>query len=75
MNLYIVDEVLYDYTDGMVVIAAENLERVRELYKEKFGYDEDYLFEFDSAIKRKKYKVVEVIGVEEGVVSYVKGGG
>ena len=77
INLYIINEVLYDYTDGMVVIAAASLERARELFCAEFGsglYNngED---EFDAAIKRECYKVLQVVGQPEGIVSYVYGGG
>lgn len=77
INLYIINEVLYDYTDGMVVIAAASLERARELFTAEFvDYTEDgKLDEFDAAIKRGAYKTLEVVGLEEGIVSYVYGGG
>ena len=74
MNLYIISEVLYDYTDGMVVIAAASLERARELFAAKFIL-ESSLSEFDAAIKGGAYKVLQVVGQSEGIVSYVYGGG
>lgn len=77
MNLYIINEVLYDYTDGMVVIAAASLERARELFIAEFGgglYDNGET-EFDKAIESGAYKTLQVVGQEEGVVSYVYGGG
>ncbi len=75
LNLYIINEVLYDYTDGMVVIAAASLERARELFAAQFGSEERELGEFDAAIKRDAYKTLQVVGQPEGVVSYVYGGG
>lgn len=77
INLYIIQEVLYDYTDGMVVIAAASLERARELFVAEFiAYsDARELAEFDAAIERGAYKTLQVVGQPEGIVSYVYGGG
>lgn len=74
MNLYIINEVLYDYTDGMVVIAAASLERARELFVAEFE-DERHLTEFDAAIECGAYKTLQVVGQPEGIVSHVYGGG
>lgn len=73
MNLYIIKEVLSDYTSGMAVIAAPSLDRVRELYRAEFG---DYCMEeYDFAISNGEYKVIEGVNHPEGIVSYVYGGG
>ena len=74
-NLYIINEVLSDYTAGMAVIAAPSLERCRELFVEKFGETDQEMEEFDSAIEDGDFKVIEGVGHIEGVVSYVYGGG
>ena len=37
-NLYIIEEVLYDYTAGMVVIAAPSLERCREIFTDESNW-------------------------------------
>ena len=74
MNLFIIKEVLYDYTEGMVVIAAETLERARELFVAGFD-SERQAEEFDEAIERGAYKTLQVVGQPEGIVSYVYGGG
>lgn len=78
MNLYIINEVLYDYTDGMCVIAAESKEHCNQIFMEKFCHprDSDYVKEcrqkdFDTA----EIKVIENVNHSEGVVSYVYGGG
>jgi len=74
MNLYIINEVLYDYTDGMCVIAAESMPRCEELFMKEFadGYNKESMQkEFSSA----PIKVIENINHPEGVVSYVYGGG
>ena len=77
INLYIIQEVLYDYTEGMVVIAAQTLDRARELFLAEFGsgFGDRNLIEFDAAIEGKVYKVLQVVGQPEGIVSYVYGGG
>ena len=72
-NLYIINEVLSDYTYGMAVISAPSLERCREIFKVEFEFDE--ISEYDAAIKDGDYKVIEGVNQEEGVVSYVYGGG
>ena len=81
MKLYILKEVLYDYTDGMAVIAAESMSQCEQLFMEKFGYftncngervkDEKMQKEFNSAV----IKVIEGVNHPAGVVSYVYGGG
>ena len=72
-NLYIINEVLSDYTPGMVVISALSLERCKEIFAKEFKFDD--MGEFDSAIKDGDYKVIEGVNQEEGVISYVYGGG
>lgn len=37
MQMFVFEDVLYDYTAGMVVIAAENLERALELARGQYG--------------------------------------
>ena len=73
MNLYIINEVLSDYTSGMVVIAAESKEQCRELFIEEFG--EYYAEDFD---KYAEFTVINGVNDPElavGVVEYVYGGG
>ena len=74
LNLYIINEVLYDYTEGMVIIAAASLERARLLFRAKFG-DGRVLEEFDESIASGVYRTLQVVGQPEGIVSYVYGGG
>lgn len=70
MQLYILKEVLYDYTDGMAVIAAENMNQCRELFIKEFG--DHHSEEFDNA----QVTIIESVGVEEaGIIEYVYGGG
>jgi len=72
-NLYIINEVLSDYTPGMAVISAPSLERCREVFEN--GIEYACIREYDVAIKDGDYKVIEGVNQEEGVVSYVWGGG
>jgi hypothetical protein len=70
MNLYIINEVLSDYTSGMVVIAAESKEQCREFFIKEFS--EYHAEEFD---KYAKFTVIENVQHSAGVVDYVYGGG
>jgi hypothetical protein len=74
MKLYLINEVLYDYSAGMVAIAAENLEQCRNIFEEDFG--KSRLNEFDTAIQNGYYQELEVKSdTQPGVVTYVYGGG
>jgi hypothetical protein len=78
MNLYIINEVLYDYTDGMCVIAAESLPHCEELFMKEFASgNSDYLKEnMQKEFNQATIKVIENVPYEkEEVVSYVYGGG
>ena len=81
MNLYIINEVLYDYTDGMCVIAAESMPQCEQIFMAEFGYegDSDWKKEYDAERQKEfnsaKIKVIEGVNHPEGVVSYVYGGG
>jgi rRNA maturation protein Rpf1 len=68
MNLYILNDVLSDYTCGMAVIAAESKEHARELFIEQFDDAED----FD---RFAKFIIIENVNHPAGIVSYVYGGG
>lgn len=73
MNIYVINEVLYDYTSGMAVIAASDLSQCRAIFQQDFALD---LPEFDSAIENDWYKVIPAgDGVEAGTISHVYGGG
>ena len=74
INLYIINEVLSDYTSGMVVIAAENIDRAREIFENNNEFDGS-VREFDCALLKGNYKTIEGVNCPEGVVSYVHGGG
>ena len=78
MNLYILNDVLYDYTPGMCVIAAESLSQCKTLFMEEFGSkcDSEWINQkrqedFDTA----QIKVIEGVNHPAGVVSYEYGGG
>lgn len=78
MNLYIINEVLYDYTPGMAVIAAESLPRCEQIFIEEFagGHSSDYVKEeTQKEFNQAPIKVIENIPHEkEEVISYVYGG-
>ena len=81
MNLYIINDVLYDYTAGMCVIAAESLPRCEQIFMKEFGWDDDsdytkqYNEEKQKEFNQAPIKVIENVNHPEGVVSYVYGGG
>lgn len=75
MNLYIINDVLYDYTPGMCVIAAESMSHCESIFMKEFGS-----FAFDVEGRQKEFneapiKVIEGVNHPAGVVSYVYGGG
>jgi len=70
MNLYILNEVLSDYTSGMAVIAAESKDHARELFIDEFG--EYHAKDFD---EYAEFTVIEGVNHPAGIVSYVYGGG
>ena len=77
-NLYIIDNILSDWTPGMAVISAPSLERCKELFIKEFvhdSHDEKYkLPEYDTAIKENDYQLIENVNHPEGIISYVFGG-
>ena len=78
MNLYIINEVLYDYTDGMCVIAAESLPQCEQIFMKEFGDStSDYIKECkQKEFNNAKITVIESVGLDEaGIVEYVYGGG
>lgn len=82
MKLFIINEVLQDYTSGMVCIKAENLDDCRDRFIEWLDLPksttEEYLEEFDTAIKYGKFLVLELSYLdptEPGVVGQCWGGG
>lgn len=78
MNLYILNDVLHDYTPGMAVIAAESMEQCKELFMAEFCYSgaSDYVKgEYERDFNTAIVKVIEGVNHAAGVVSYVYGGG
>ena len=69
MNLYIINNILSDWTSGMVVIAAESKEQCREIFIKEFDWYEN---EFD---KYATFTVIEDVKHDAGIVDYVYGGG
>lgn len=81
MNLYILNDVLYDYTPGMCVIAAESKEHCNQIFMEQFGDsgESDYAKAKNEGMQEEfneaRIKVIENVNHPAGVVSYVHGGG
>lgn len=74
MNLYIINDVLHDYTAGMAVIAAESMPHCETIFMKEFSTDyneEEMQKEFNTA----RIKVIENVNHPAGVVAYVYGGG
>lgn len=83
MNLYIIREVLYDYTGGMVAIKARDIEQAAEFFKEWIQSSslidwEDYVDEFNTSVRAGYYHEL-VLSTKDthkpGVVTQVWGGG
>jgi len=70
INLYIINNVLSDYTSGMAVIAAESKEHCREFFIKEFT--EYHADEFD---KYAEFTIIESVQHPAGVVAYEYGGG
>ena len=76
INLYIINDVLYDYTAGMCVIAAESLQHCEQIFMYEFGHNCDYLKEkAQKDFNTAEIKVIENVQHDAGIVSYVYGGG
>ena len=79
MKLFIITDVLSDYTSGMVAIKAESLEQAREFFaKAKDGWRQELLEEFDAAIKDGCYTEFDLADTdtkELGILVEVYGGG
>jgi hypothetical protein len=78
MNLYIINDILCDYTCGMCVIAAESMPRCEEIFVKEFAPGgSDYVKEcMQKDFNTSAIKVIENVPYnKEEVVSYVYGGG
>jgi hypothetical protein len=78
MKLYLITNVLHNYgNEGMVAIAAENLEQCREIFDEEFATCSNChrLKAFDNAIQYGYCQELEVkADTQPGVITYVEGG-
>lgn len=75
MKLFIINNVLSDYTYGMVAIKAESLGQAREFFVERFGdgYEgSEFEKEFDDAIKNKDYIVMDLADTDQSAAGFVK---
>jgi 5-formaminoimidazole-4-carboxamide-1-beta-D-ribofuranosyl 5'-monophosphate synthetase len=76
MKLFIITDVLSDYTSGLVAIKAESLEQAREFFVK--AQMPDFIDEFDDAIKNGCYTEFDLADTdtkELGVLVEVYGGG
>jgi hypothetical protein len=76
MNLYIIEEVLFDYWGGMVCIKAKSLEHCREIFVHLHDH-KPYAEEFDLAISKGQYKVLKLSRSDKtpvGEVAVIWGG-
>jgi len=78
MKLFIITDVLSDYTSGMVAIKAESLTQAREFFVKNFVATDCDIAEFDDAIKNGCYTEFDLADTdtkELGVIVEVFGGG
>ena len=76
MKLFIINNVLSDYTYGMVAIKAESLEQAREFFVDEdsapAGWDSEFEKEFDDAVKNKDYIVMDLADTDQSPAGFVK---
>ncbi len=80
MKLFIIDNVLNDYTSGMVAIKAESLAQAREFFLDRFDNEGDPANQqdFDEAIKTKDFIAMDLADTDQsatGIVKVMFGGG
>ena len=75
-NVYIISNVLFECTAGMIAIVAKNLEECRDLFVEEFkGH---YTHQFDKAILNKNYCTIPIDSESNQpsrIIEYVYGNG
>ena len=74
LQLFIFDEVLTDYTDGIIVMVAESREEAIELYIEKMALNRDDRFDA-SQIAELEVSHWYSLPLEKGSMAYCYGGG
>ena len=75
MKLFIINNVLSDYTYGMVAIKAETLGQAREFFVERFvggSWGSEMKNEFDDAVKNKDYIVMDLADTDQSAAGFVK---
>jgi len=77
MNLYIISNVLWHYSRGMCVIAAESMSHCEEIYVKKFEDLEIWcgneIIDSQTDFKAGTFQVIENINHPAGVLNYVLG--
>jgi len=79
MNMYVFEDVLWDYTSGMVVIAAEDLLEAQMFAYEAFNYRKENTLE-DFLEQQAGFNLADGVyplapTVHKGVLHSVHGGG
>ena len=79
MNMYVFEDVLWDYTSGMVVIAAEDLLEAQMFAYEAFNYRKENTLA-DFLEQQAGFNLADGVyplaaGVNKGVLHSVHGGG
>lgn len=84
MKLFIIREMLRDYSSGMIAVKAQDLTEARNYFREWMGngFDDYYVTkhmeEFDLAVGVGAYHTLELADTDEnevGIVTVVWGGG
>ena len=77
MFIFVFENVLTDFTSGLVVIAAESLRQAQELAYAEFGYRWETVEQFlnDDEGFRREAACYPTQGVAAGVLHHVYGGG
>ena len=79
MNMYVFEDVLQDYTSGMVVIAAEDLLEAQMFAYEEFNYRKDFtladFLEQQAGFGQADGVYPLAPSVHKGVLHSVHGGG
>ena len=74
LQLFVFDEVLTDYTDGIIVMVAESREEAIKLYIEKMELDSDNRWDADQ-IQELLNSHWYALPLEKGSMAYCHGGG
>ena len=79
LNMYVFEDVLWDWTSGMVLIAAEDLQDAQQIAYQEYNYRKDNILE-DFLEQQGGFKEAAGVyplapGANKGVLHSVHGGG